>query len=238
MDNCYPLAPIATVNSPFREKFATPRQPGLTPSVRAIIEFFPRFAPAEALRGLEDFSHLWLIFLFHHNWHQGWSPTVRPPRLGGNRRVGVYASRSPFRPNPIGLSVVKLLELSHSGSQAQLEVEGADLIDGTPILDVKPFLPDNDCPAGAHGGYTQRHALAPLKVIWTPEAKAELEKFSLRTPDLHRMVEETLRLDPRPAYRRRLQTDRQEYGMHLADYNIRWRMSSGSALVFSLKVVS
>lgn len=234
MDRHYPLEPIATIASPFREKFATPRQPGLTPSVRATIEFFPGFAPPEAVRGLEDFSHLWLIFLFHHNWRQGWSPTVRPPRLGGNRRVGVYASRSPFRPNPLGLSVVRLLALQHERDRTQLQVEGADLVDGTPILDIKPFLPDNDCPRDARGGYTREFAFTPLEVAWTPEAETRLAAFSRETPALRAMVEETLRLDPRPAYRRRLERDDQEYGMRLDRYNLRWRMVAGCALVFAL----
>ncbi len=170
----YSLEPIAIIHSPFREKFVTPRQPGLTPSIRAQITFNPGFATPEAVRGLEDFSHIWLVFLFHQNWEKGWKPTVRPPRLGGNQRVGVYASRSPFRPNPIGLSAVKLLSINTDQASVSLEVQGADLIDGTPILDIKPYIPYGDSIPEATRGFAEEAPRPTLQVQFSELALKQM----------------------------------------------------------------
>ncbi|PLY03520.1 MAG: tRNA (N6-threonylcarbamoyladenosine(37)-N6)-methyltransferase TrmO [Desulfuromonas sp.] len=226
----YPLDPIAVIRSPYREKFATPRQPGLTPSVRAIVEFYPGFCPPEAVRGLEGFSHIWLLFLFHQNWQKGWQPTVRPPRLGGNKRVGVYASRSPFRPNPIGLSAVKLLGIDCTEGRATLEIEGADLIDGTPVLDIKPYLPYGDSIADARGGFAEKAPGEQLVVEFSPEAMIDLQHYQAVSPRLKMMICETLVLDPRPAYQRNDNSQR-EYGMLLEAYNVRWQVRENVALV-------
>jgi tRNA-Thr(GGU) m(6)t(6)A37 methyltransferase TsaA len=229
----YPVEPIATIHTPYKEKFATPRQPGLAPTVRARVELHPEFSSPEAVRGLEGFSHLWLIFLFHQTLGQGWKPTVRPPRLGGNQRVGVFACRSPFRPNPIGLSAVKLLSINCEQSKVILEVQGADLIDGTPILDIKPYLPYTDSIVEASGGFADRAPEALLRIEFTAQAQLHLAKFSMQTPELESLISETLSLDPRPAYKRD-SDDEREYGVLLDQYNLRWKVDGKRLLVLSI----
>jgi len=226
----YPLVPIAIIHSPFKEKFGTPRQPQLTPSVRARIDFLSEFATPEAVRGLEGFSHLWIIFLFHQNWQKGWKPTVRPPRLGGNQRVGVYASRSPFRPNPIGLSAVELVSIDCAKGNISLEVQGADLIDGTPILDIKPYIPYGDSLPHATGGFADQQPQPTLQVEFTTTARKQLNLHQKESPELETMIKETLSLDPRPAYRHNKE-DTQEYGVLLDRYNICWQVAGEKAVV-------
>lgn len=230
----YPLEPIALIRTPFKEKFATPRQPGLTPSVHAQIDFYPDFATPEAVRGLEGFSHLWLIFMFHQNWQKGWKPTVRPPRLGGNQRVGVYASRSPFRPNPIGLSAVKLLDIHVDKGHVSLQVEGADLIDGTPILDIKPYIPYGDSIPKAQGGFAEETPKGGLQVEFSAVARQQLNQYLSEAPRLELMIRETLSLDPRPAYRRGGE-DLQEYGVRFDHYEIRWKNFQDKLIVSSIE---
>ncbi len=230
----YPLEPIAIIHSPFKEKFATPRQPGLVTAVTASIEFLPELIPPEAVRELEGFSHIWLIFLFHHNWQQSWQPTVRPPRLGGNQRVGVFASRSPFRPNPIGLSAVRLISIDYAGGRVELTVQGADLIDGTPILDIKPYLPYSDSITEATGGFAERTPGARLQVEFSEPARRQLADYSTRTPALKDLIIETLSLDPRPAYRQQ-QEDGREYGVLLDQFNLRWRVEGERVIVVSIE---
>lgn len=231
----YEFNPIATIRSPYREKFSTPRQPGLTKAARAQVVLSPEVSSPEAVRELETFSHIWLIFLFDRNYGQGWTPTVRPPRLGGNKRVGVFASRSPFRPNPIGLSPVKLLSIDSSGGQVVLEVQGADLINGTPILDIKPYIAYSDAIAEAKSGFAQR---APdlLAVEFSPTAQQQLANYVETTPELEALLSETLALDPRPAYKRETE-DGREYGVLLDRYNVRWRVENGRMIVQSIEVV-
>jgi tRNA-Thr(GGU) m(6)t(6)A37 methyltransferase TsaA len=232
----YPLEPIAIIHTPFKEKFVTPRQPGLTPSVRARIDFDPAFATPEGVRGLAGFSHLWLIFLFHHNWQKGWKPTVRPPRLGGNLRVGVYASRSPFRPNPIGLSAVKLLSINTDKGLVSLEVQGADLIDGTPLLDIKPYIPYADSIHDATGGFAEEAPGPNLQIEFAAIAQKQLVLYQHNSPELETLIKETLCLDPRPAYRQNRQ-DLQEYGVLLDRYNIRWKVDEGRLVVLEILAV-
>ncbi|HEY5674113.1 MAG TPA: tRNA (N6-threonylcarbamoyladenosine(37)-N6)-methyltransferase TrmO [Malonomonas sp.] len=229
----YNLEPIASIHTPYKEKFATPRQPGLAPTVPAQVVLHPQFSSPEAVRGLEGFSHIWLIFLFHQTYGQGWKPTVRPPRLGGNQRVGVFACRSPFRPNPIGLSVVKLQSIRCQPGKVVLEVLGADLVDGTPILDIKPYLPYTDGIDGATGGFADRAPGASLKVEFSDPAKTQLAGFSKQTPELESLIRETLCLDPRPAYQRDNDEGR-EYGVRLDQYNLRWQVTGKRLLVVSI----
>ena len=232
----YSLEPIAVIHSPFREKFVTPRQPGLTPSVCARIDFFADFATPEAVRGLEGFSHLWLIFLFHQNWQKGWKPTVRPPRLGGNQRVGVYASRSPFRPNPLGLSAVRLLSINCDSGKVSLEVLGADLIDGTPILDIKPYIPYGDSIPAATGGFAEERPKTTLQVVFSDLARKQIGQYQNETPKLETMLRETLSLDPRPAYRHNRE-DSKEYGVLFDGYNILWKVQDERLMVLEILVV-
>lgn len=219
----YPLPPIAVIRSPFREKFATPRQPGLTPSVISFIDFYPEFGSPEAVRGLDSFSHIWLLFLFHQNLDQGWHPTVRPPRFDGNKRIGVYASRSPFRPNPLGLSAVQLLAIEKNAGKISLQIGGADLIDGTPILDIKPYIPYGDSISHAQAGFAAEAPVNRLEVEFSDTAQRQLQMYSESSPTLETMIVESLRLDPRPAYRRSLR-DHHTYGVILDRYNVRWKV--------------
>jgi tRNA (adenine37-N6)-methyltransferase len=232
----YPLEPIALIHTPFKEKFVTPRQPGLTPSVHARIDFYPGFATPEAVRGLEGFSHLWLVFLFHQNWQKGWKPTVRPPRLGGNQRVGVYASRSPFRPNPIGLSAVKLLDIHVDKGKVSLQVEGVDLVDGTPILDIKPYIPYGDSLPDAIGGFAEETPKATLEIEFTEDVRQQLDQYQTETPGLELMIQETLGLDPRPAYRRG-SDDLQEYRVRFDRYEICWKVLNEKLIVLNIEPV-
>lgn len=229
------LTPIAILHSPFREKFATPRQAGLAPSVNASVEFLPEYSSTESVRGLEGFSHIWLLFIFHQHLGQGWSPTVRPPRLGGNRRVGVFASRSPFRPNPIGLSAVKLLDINNKPGALRLEVQGADLIDGTPIIDIKPYIPYADSLPDARGGFAGSEPQPCLQISFSDKARRELSDFSSQAPELETLIRETLSLDPRPAYRHQ-GDDPRSYGCRLDRFNIRWQVTGTQVIISNIEL--
>lgn len=218
MKNELLVKPIAYISTDFKEKFGIPRQSGRAPSLQAKIVLTPEYRNAEALRGLEGFSHLWLIFDFSKAHKREWSATVRPPRLGGNRRVGVFASRSPFRPNPIGLSCVKLVRIEVTDKEgATLIVAGADLLDGTPILDVKPYLPFADCIPEATAGYAAEHEHDRLKVAFPQE-------LLHRVPDEKREgLLDCLADDPRPSY----QDDGRTYGMRFAELEIKFTVENG-----------
>lgn len=181
---------IAHIETPFGEKFGVPRQAGLV-DYEARVVFEPQYRVAEAVRGIEEFDYLWLIWMFHYSLPTRWSPTVRPPRLGGNRRVGVFASRSPFRPNPIGLSSVRLLRVEEG---PVLVVGGADLVDGTPILDIKPYIEYADSHPGARSGYAQT---APQATLAVEDPQGLLARMAAAE---RRVLTEALRQDPRPHY--------------------------------------
>ncbi|SHJ49780.1 tRNA-Thr(GGU) m(6)t(6)A37 methyltransferase TsaA [Malonomonas rubra DSM 5091] len=231
----YEFTPIGAISSPYREKFATPRQPGLTKAAVARIVLSEEVSSPETVRELEGFSHIWLLFLFDKNYQQGWTPTVRPPRLGGNKRVGVFASRSPFRPNPIGLSPVKLLAIEQQDGRITLKVQGADLIDGTPILDIKPYIAYSDAIADAVSGFADK-APSLLPVEFSAAALEQVAGFVGQTPELEELVRETLALDPRPAYQREA-GDEREYGVLLDRYNVRWRVVSEVIEVLDISLV-
>ncbi len=185
---------IARIRNPYESKFGVPRQSGLVEQVVSTIVFEPEYRVAEALRGIEAFSHLWLIWAFDRAEREEWSPTVRPPRLGGNQRIGVFATRSPYRPNAIGLSCVKLLGVEKGNEGTVLKVAGADLMDGTPIYDIKPYLPYADCKPDATGGFTDRTEKRTVQV----EIPEEIAK-GMNTEELE-ALKAVLREDPRPAY--------------------------------------
>ena len=208
---------IARIQCDFKEKFGIPRQSGLVRGTRAAIVFEPEYRNADALRGIDGFSHLWLIWAFSKAERDTWSPTVRPPRLGGNTRMGVFATRAPYRPNAIGLSCVELIEVKpHTENGPVLIVGGADLLDGTPIYDIKPYLPHADCHPEATGGFAQEKTDYALRVIFP-------EEYRLRLPEASRgVVAELLAQDPRPSY----QSDPDRvYGMVYGKYNIRFTVS-------------
>lgn len=215
------LQVIARVRNDFTEKFGVPRQAGLAEDLVSRVVFEPEFRNADALRGLEGFSHIWLIWGFDRASRQGWSPTVRPPRLGGNERVGVFATRSPFRPNALGLSCVTLLGLRGT----DILIGGADMTDGTPIYDIKPYLPYADCRPNAVGGYTDALPERRLTVDFPEELLGKL-------PEEKRAgLLEVLSHDPRPSY----QSDpAREYGLAFGGYDIRFRVSDGTLRVFEV----
>ena len=220
------LTPIAHIVSDFPEKFGIPRQSGLVDALEALVVFEPAFRDENALRGLEGFSHLWLIWEFSQARRQGWSPTVRPPRMGGNQRLGVFATRSPFRPNPLGLSCVRLLGLEkHPGQGTVLRVAGADLMDGTPIYDIKPYLPLADCHPQARGGFAEETPWHPLQVELPPHAAEALPPAKLEA------LCAVLAQDPRPAY----QEDTQRiYGFSFAGVTVRFQVAGDVLTVLSL----
>ncbi|MDQ5908245.1 MAG: tRNA ((37)-N6)-methyltransferase TrmO [Pseudomonadota bacterium] len=223
--------PIGMIHSCFREKFGIPRQAGLVPEARATLELLPPYHSPEAVRGLEGFSHLWLIFVFHGIPAGQWQPTVRPPRLGGNQRLGVFATRSPFRPNPIGLSAVRLERIETEQGRVVLHLSGVDLLDGTPVLDIKPYLPYSDHIPDAIGGFAPAAPEAMLNVEFSPSA----EQFCAAWPhgDLRALITQILRQDPRPAYRRETAV-RQRYGMKLYDFDLHWEMRGATASVIDI----
>lgn len=205
---------IARMHSDFATKFGIPRQSGLVEELRSTIVFEPEYRNNDSLRGIEDFSHLWIIWQFSEAVRQGWSPTVRPPRLGGNTRMGVFATRSPFRPNNLGLSCVQLLDVEHTEKYGTvLHVGGADLMDGTPIFDVKPYIPYSDCKPDASGGFTDQAA----DFLLTVDFPAELLK---KLPEQKREAAiGVLSHDPRPSYQK---NEERVYGLTFAGFNIRF----------------
>ena len=195
MSETFEVKIIARIHSDFPSKFGIPRQSGLVENLQSLIVFEPEYRNPQALRGLEDFSHLWLIWQFSKAVREDWSPTVRPPKLGGNTRMGVFATRSPFRPNPIGLSSVKLEAIEkHPKYGMVLRVSGADLMDGTPILDIKPYLAYTDSHPQAKGGFTDELHLTPLTVIIPDEWKQKIPQDKLEA------LIGVLGHDPRPSY--------------------------------------
>jgi tRNA-Thr(GGU) m(6)t(6)A37 methyltransferase TsaA len=223
------LTPIGVIASCFDEKFGTPRQPGLAPAARAELILTPPFDAVESLRGLEECSHVWLLFGFHLSAAQGWSPTVRPPRLGGNRRLGVFATRSPFRPNPIGLSVVELAGLIEEPGRRGLRLRNHDLVAGTPVFDIKPYLPYSDALPQARPPAGFEAAPPRLPVHFSAAAEAVLAGCDAQ---FRQLLVDTLSLDPRPAYRQ--PEAGAEYGVSLAGRNVRWRMGEGGVYVESI----
>lgn len=208
---------IANIHSDFPTKFGIPRQSGLVEELTAKIVFTPDYRVPEAVRGLEDFSHIWLIWQFSKAVRENWSPTVRPPRLGGNTRMGVFATRSPFRPNAIGLSCVRLLKVEPNTPEGpMLTVAGADLMDGTPILDIKPYIPYADCQPEATGGFTDTAGDFLLKVEFPPELLERVPE------DRREALIGVLSHDPRPSYQRNAE---RVYGMEFAGMNVRFRVS-------------
>lgn len=221
------MVTIARIRNDFSEKFGIPRQSGLVRGTRSAIVFEPAYRNPDALRGIEGFSHLWLLWAFSKAERDGWSPTVRPPRLGGNTRMGVFATRSPFRPNAIGLSCVELLGVElHTPQGPVLTVGGADLLDGTPIYDIKPYLPHADCHPEATGGFAAQHADDALSVDFPPALLARIDEAQRET------VCALLAQDPRPSY----QDDPQRvYGMAYGRWNIRFTVEAGTAHVVDVE---
>ena len=221
---------IARVRNDFPTKFGLPRQSGLVPELVSTIVFEPEFRVAEALRGIETYSHLWLIWGFHQAVREGgsqaWKPTVRPPRLGGNTRMGVFATRSPFRPNPIGLTVVKLLAVEDSPEGKVLVVSGADMMDGTPVYDIKPYLPYVDSIPEAVGGFTEEKAAYRLTVDFPEELLAQI------LPEQRETLLGVLAQDPRPAYQN---DENRVYGFAYGGMDVRFTVRGGTLTVVEIR---
>ncbi len=225
------MTPIGVVRTPFREKFGIPRQGGLVDEVRGVVELTPPYDREEAWRGIGGFSHLWLITWFHAAKGEA-GLTVRPPRLGGNARLGVFATRAPYRPNPIGLTLVRLEALERVGQGVRLIVRGADLLDGTPVLDVKPYLPYADALPEATGGFAPEAPAARLRVAWTDRARGQCVHESGRHPDLAGLIEGVLARDPRPAYQ--VEDAARVYGVRLYALDVRWSVTGGVVTVLEV----
>lgn len=220
---------IARMKSDFPTKFGIPRQAGLVEELRSTIIFEPEYRDPEALRGIEEFSHLWLIWQFSQAVRPGWSPTVRPPRLGGNTRMGVFATRSPFRPNFLGLSSVKLLGVEHTKEYGTvLHVGGADLMDGTPIFDIKPYIPYGDCHPDAVGGFTDRAKDFVLKVDFPQELLSQVP------PEKQEALVGVLSHDPRPSYQK--DPDR-TYGLTFGGFDVKFQVKDDVLTVLNVTKV-
>ncbi|WP_145587853.1 tRNA (N6-threonylcarbamoyladenosine(37)-N6)-methyltransferase TrmO [Yersinia aldovae] len=224
---------IGVIRSPYKEKFAVPRQPGLIEDGGGELQFIPPYNQPEAVRGLSGFSHVWVIFIFHQTMEGGWRPTVRPPRLGGNTRMGVFATRSTFRPNPIGMSLIELKGVRSQGGEVILELGSLDLVDGTPVIDIKPYLPFAESRPQARAGFAQSVPDADMQVCFSSRAEQQLADQQQRYPQLRRFISQVLAQDPRPAYRKGDHESR-EYAVLLLEFNVCWRVMGSQTEVLSL----
>jgi len=224
---------IGVIHSPWKEKFAVPRQPGLIQDGGGELHLQAPYNQPEAVRGLEAFSHLWLLFVFHQTMEGGWRPTVRPPRLGGNARMGVFATRSTFRPNPIGMSLVELKGVRCEQQQVILELGSLALVDGTPVVDIKPYLPFAEALPEARAGFAQQAPDADMPVCFSLPAQQQLQQHQRHYPHLERFIAQVLAQDPRPAYRKGEEPDR-EYAAWLLEFNVRWRVTQSGTEVIAI----
>jgi tRNA-Thr(GGU) m(6)t(6)A37 methyltransferase TsaA len=220
----YTFQPIGVISSPYKEKFGIPRQSSLVPAARSQLVLLPPFDHPDTVRGLEAFSHIWIQFVFHQTAERGWSPLVRPPRLGGNTKVGVFASRSTHRPNPIGLSLVELRNIDYSNGVI-LELRGADLMDGTPVLDIKPYIAFVEAQPEARSGFVDGPPQT-LAVAWSQRARQQLDLLPAPPDNLEELISQMISQDPRPAYQN--DPDRR-YGVRLFDYDIRFKIANQAA---------
>ena len=223
MSQKFSMTPIAHIHSDFAEKFGVPRQSGLVEELEADIVFEPAYQNPDALRGLEDFSHIWLIWVFDRAIRDTWSPTVRPPRLGGNTRMGVFATRSPFRPNPLGLSSVRLEAIEHRPDVGPvLIVRGADLMDGTPIYDIKPYIPYADCHPDASAGFTAQTRSHHLNMVCGDALWAKVPA------DQQAALRGVLENDPRPSYQH---DPERVYGMEFSGLEVHFKVDGETLTV-------
>ena len=228
--NRFAFDAIGVIESPYQEKFAIPRQPNLVSAAKGKVILIGEANNHELVRDIEQFSHLWLLFVFHGTKDQGWKPLVRPPRLGGNVKTGVLATRSTFRPNPIGMSVVKLDQVVTEKRKTVVHISGLDLLNGTPIIDIKPYVPYSDAINDANAGFAQEQPDAGLSVVFSHQAQADLTQYKQRDSELSLLIEQILKQDPRPAYKQG-KADDKIYGMRLYDLNIQWQLTALDTVV-------
>lgn len=230
------IDPIGIIHSPYSEKFAVPRQPNLVTAGYGELHLLAPYNDPNSVKGLEQFSHLWLLFQFHHIDQNKWRLTVRPPRLGGNKTLGVFATRSPFRPNHIGLSAVELKDIVIKNKQVILKLGSLDLVDGTPIIDIKPYLPYCDSYPDATAGYAQTTPEKKLHVVFSNEAQRFLISQKQNYPELADLITQVISQDPRPAYKQN-NIDEQTYGLTLYHFNIKWKIKNECAMVGDIEVI-
>ena len=240
----YTFELIGTIETCFKEKFGIPRQPGLVKEAHGVIRLTKHPFFASAIVGLNQFSHLWLVFVFHQHGAGHWKPSVRPPRLGGAKKVGVLASRSPHRPNPIGISLVKLKEIRRTANgEIEIWVSGVDILDGTPILDIKPYLPYADHVRGAKVGWA-KEAIKRTQVRFSTVAISELSRravmHGMKPVQLKRLIKQILELDPRPAFQQKKlaagsdHSQKSKYGFRLLDMDVKWEIRNHQFVVLEL----
>jgi tRNA (adenine37-N6)-methyltransferase len=231
--------PIGTLHTCFKEKFGIPRQSGLVPDAAGVLKLSDDPFLRQALKGIEGFSHLWIVFVFHEHGSKNWKPTIRPPRLGGARKVGVLASRSPHRPNPIGLSAVKLEKVDWAAASGpELHLSGLDILDGTPVLDIKPYLPYADAIPEATSGWAGEQ-IERQEVHFTPEAESAVERASEREGrPLRGLILQIMALDPRPAFQKMPRGDDEAvgqepvgHGFRLFNSDVKWELRNGKLCV-------
>src|SRR5574344_217276 len=223
------IKPIGFIRTPYQEKFAVPRQPGLAPDALRVIEFYPPYNDELAFEGIEGFSHIHVIFLFDKSDYQKFKPKVRPPRLGGNTSVGVFATRSPFRPNTLGLSIVKIHRVIREKGKVSLEVSGADLVNNTPIIDIKPYIPFVDSVPNAIGGFATEKPPV-LDLVFLNDTKTKLQTLGEQN---FNAICQTLSQDPRPAYKDA--TDSKEYNAKLYDKDIWFKVNDNKISIFRVE---
>jgi len=231
----YNFNSIGVIHSCYKEKFGIPRQPSLV-ECPASIEMESDYSKDEAFRELESFSHIWVVFVFHGIKNENWKLTVRPPRLGGNKRVGVFASRSMFRPNPIGLSVVELKSVERINNKIILNIIGGDFLDATPVIDIKPYIPYADSINNGKSGYAVEEPKIKLQVDFSDSAVLEIESAESKHPKFKLIITQILQLDPRPAY----QSDKRikdEFAIKLYDYDLKWKVEGDLVMVTSLTLI-
>lgn len=228
--------PIGIIHSCYKEKFGIPRQAGLVTYAPATLELLANYRHPDSVRELENFSHIWIIFVFHQQYANHWKPTVRPPRLGGNRRVGVFASRSPNRPNPIGMSLVKLTGIEQGKHKLHLHLAGADLLDQTPVLDIKPYLPYADAVENVQAAYAPNAPEKQFAVTFSAKAQQQCLQYESESyPDLTTLITQILQYDPRPSYKKMQINDSRIYAMRLYDFDLQWQYTEIGIEVVELK---
>jgi len=227
----YTFAPIGVIRSCFPDKFGIPRQPRLVTAARARLELLPGFNREEAFAEIVGFSHIWIVFVFHDCLGEGWKPRVRPPRLGGRKTVGVFASRAPYRPNPIGISAVELIGIERSARGLALHLRGVDLLDGTPVLDIKPYVPYADAIPEARGGFAPSAPDHRWPIAFAPQAERQIAAADPSgARELRLLITQVLAQDPRPGYMDRY-PERRRFVMRLYDLEITWQVQTDGILV-------
>ncbi|WP_440904910.1 tRNA (N6-threonylcarbamoyladenosine(37)-N6)-methyltransferase TrmO [Catenovulum sp. SX2] len=234
----WPMQIIGHVSSPYKEKFSIPRQANLVKLAKGYIEFLPDFSDIDMLEGIEAYSHLWLVFIFHQTAAQGWKAKVRPQRLGGNKKMGVLATRSTFRPNPVGLSSVTFDKVEKlPNGKLRLHIQGLDLVDGTPIIDIKPYIPYADVIQQASSQFATDAPISKLKVVFAEDLAGKLKICELQYTGFKQFVCQVLAQDPRPVYKQGKE-DNKTYGVKLVNWDVQFNIAGDNCLVCAINDLS